>query len=137
MQNGKALVVDDEKLVCELIEKILTMNGFHVKTTTDSVEALKEIKQGKDFDVIISDFMMPNVTGVDLLRAANKQAIDYQFILISGFHDELMLNNLKLVENFSFINKPFCIEKFSKAVNMAVKRKREITKLIREKLITC
>lgn len=65
------LVVDDEPEICRLVERVLG-NEYAVTTATDPVEALRLISDGKRFDLIISDVMMPRLTGIALLARINE-----------------------------------------------------------------
>src|SRR5882762_5832574 len=60
---AQILVVDDDALICQALSKVLEMEGHHVLSHTDPRKALEE----KDFIVVISDFMMPHVNGIELL----------------------------------------------------------------------
>ncbi len=60
------LVVDDEPEICRLVERVLSKE-HDVVTTTEPLEALERIRRGERFDLIISDVMMPRLTGISLL----------------------------------------------------------------------
>lgn len=126
MQNGKILVIDDERLVCDLIEQILEMKGLNVTTMTNSANALKEIEQKNDYDVIISDIRMPKVSGIDLLRIVNEQKTNCQFILITGFYNLVSSDIEKHLKPFSLIRKPFDINVLMTSVDNALKKKYDI-----------
>ncbi len=74
-EGGKrptVLVVDDEPEICRLLERILG-NDYAVTTETDPLEALRRIREaGQRYDLIISDVMMPRLTGIGLLAAINE-----------------------------------------------------------------
>lgn len=126
MTKGKVLVVDDEDLMCDLIEQVLEMKGYSITTMTNSADALEEIKQKKDYDVIIVDIRMPKVSGIDLLRTSNAQNMDYQVILITGFYNLLSPDILKSLKPFGFIKKPFDINTLITTVEQAFKKKKGI-----------
>ncbi|MGR3177888.1 MAG: response regulator [Candidatus Anammoxibacter sp.] len=126
MSNGNVLVVDDEDLMCDLIEQVLTMKDYSITTMISSTEALEEIKQKKDYDIIVADIRMPKVSGIDLLRASNEQNMNYQFILITGFYNLLAPDALESLKPFAFLKKPFDINLLVKTVDEAVQKKREL-----------
>lgn len=66
-RRGRVLVIDDEAEVCRLRKRILDPE-HDVTTACDPEEALDVIRAGQRFDVIISDVMMPRMTGLDLHR---------------------------------------------------------------------
>lgn len=128
MSVGNVLVVDDEELMCDLIDQVLKMKGFSVTTKTDSRDALEEINQKKPYDIIIADIRMPQVSGIDLLRAANKQNLNYQVILITGFYGLLAPEIIKTLKPFGVIKKPFDINSLIETVNNAMEKKHELDK---------
>ncbi len=126
MSKGNVLVIDDEELMCDLIEQVLEMKGYTVTTITNSVEALEEIKLRKNYDIIIADIRMPKVSGIDLLRASNQQNLNYQFILITGFYSLLSPDILKSLNPFGFVKKPFDINTLISTVEKALVKKKEL-----------
>lgn len=128
MPIGKILVVDDEHAICKMVKEILEFNDFTVTTITNSVEALNQINQKADYDVILSDLNMPNVNGLDLLKEANKQSNkNYQFILITGSYDETLFKDLcNTATPFALINKPFTIDVLTDTVIDAINHKNNL-----------
>jgi DNA-binding NtrC family response regulator len=68
MRKSKVLVVDDEPAIREVLEMILQEWGYEVRLASDGMEA-KEIVESFDPDIVISDVVMPQLSGLDLLRA--------------------------------------------------------------------
>ena len=123
MPKGNVLVIDDEELMCDLIEQVLEMKGYSVTTFTNSLEAQEEIKLKKDYDIIIADIRMQKLSGIDLLRTANAQNMNYQFILVTGFYSLLSPDILKTLNPYGFIKKPFDINTLIETVDQAYKKK--------------
>ncbi len=126
MPIGKALVVDDEELICDLISQTLEIEGYTVTAFTNSREALNELNQGNDYDVVVTDLQMPGATGADLLKKAKSLGLNCQFIMITGFTNKFTSENLEEIKPFAFINKPFDIKVLSDNVKQALQRKREL-----------
>ena len=82
--SAKILVVDDERSIRELLEIFLKKEGFEVRTAQSVAQALEVIKS-TEFDVIISDIRMPDMSGVDLLRHLRSNNFGGQFILLTAF----------------------------------------------------
>jgi len=82
--SAKILVVDDERSIRELLEIFLKKEGFEVRTAQSVAQALEFIKS-TEFDVIISDIRMPDMSGVDLLRHLRSNNFGGQFILLTAF----------------------------------------------------
>ncbi|HEY1954448.1 MAG TPA: EAL domain-containing protein [Polyangiaceae bacterium] len=77
------LVVDDEALICRALDRVLRAAGFAVKTATDPMQALDAIMH-EPFDVVLSDVMMPKMSGVDFLRVLRAYDLDVPVILMTG-----------------------------------------------------
>ena len=113
----KILVVDDEVNSTILLKKVLEKKGYAAVTENDSKAAL-ELVGREDFDIIISDLQMPDVSGIDLLKAKKEDTL---FIMITGFGSiDSAVEAMKLGA-FDYIGKPFNLEefilKFDKAVD--------------------
>jgi len=81
---AKILVVDDERSIRELLEIVLKKEGFEVQTAPNAEEAL-ECAKTKEFDLIVSDIKMADMTGIELLRHLRTTSFNGQFILLTAF----------------------------------------------------
>ncbi|HYR44002.1 MAG TPA: sigma-54 dependent transcriptional regulator [Terriglobia bacterium] len=84
LKRAKLLIVDDERSIRELLEIFLKKEGFNVTTAASAQEGLAKVK-GSDFDVIISDIKMGEMSGIDLLRELRNTGFNGQFILLTAF----------------------------------------------------
>src|SRR5262245_29366259 len=82
--RAKVLVVDDERSIRELLEIFLKKEGFGVTTAPSGDQALHALKT-TEFDLIVSDIKMPDMSGIDLLRAVRTQGFSGQFVLLTAF----------------------------------------------------
>ncbi len=82
---GTALLVDDEPLVRMSTADMLTDLGFAVLEAASAKEALTIIDHGGQFDVLVTDHLMPGMTGVDLAARVRKQRPGIPVLLVSGF----------------------------------------------------
>ena len=83
-KRARILIVDDERSIRELLEIVLKKDGFNVTSVRSAVEALTLLKSS-DFDLIISDIKMPDMSGIDLLRQLRETTFGGQFILLTAF----------------------------------------------------
>jgi PAS domain S-box-containing protein len=82
----RILVVDDEILIIKLNTSILERLGYKVTATTSSEEALEKVRtHAEDFDLIITDQTMPNLSGIELVQEIRKIKLDMPIILCSGY----------------------------------------------------
>ena len=82
--NASILVVDDERAIQDSIAWCLRADGHDVRTAPDGEEAM-EIMAGQDFDVVISDIIMPGVSGLELLRKARTLRPRTLVVLITAY----------------------------------------------------
>ncbi|HSX23571.1 MAG TPA: response regulator [Candidatus Saccharimonadales bacterium] len=66
-RNQKILIIEDEQFISELYVRTLGKAGYEVKVVLDGEEALKEAKSNQ-YDIILLDIMLPNLTGTEILR---------------------------------------------------------------------
>ncbi|MGC2211409.1 MAG: PAS domain S-box protein [Candidatus Korobacteraceae bacterium] len=105
-REGTVLVVDDEAIVRRSVRAYLELNGLTVLDCADASEALKVASELKDgLALLITDVVMPDMTGIDLARALVKQLPELPIIFMSGYtsgekgHEEF--------RQAKFLQKPF------------------------------
>jgi CheY-like chemotaxis protein len=84
MNTARILVVDDEKVICAGLEKILGEAGYEVHTTLSAKRALEILKEGP-VDIVITDLKMPEVSGMELLRIIREMYPHITVIVITGY----------------------------------------------------
>src|SRR2546425_13091469 len=82
--NASILVVDDERAIQDSIAWCLRADGHDVRTAPDGEKAM-QIMAGQDFDVVISDIIMPGVSGLELLRKARTLHPRALVVLITAY----------------------------------------------------
>ena len=87
--NGeKILIVDDEASLAEFVNELLSNNGYQCIACTSSLEALKLFKSSPgEFDLIVTDQTMPELTGIDLITEIHKLSPNLPAILATGYSD--------------------------------------------------
>src|SRR5262249_58508230 len=81
-KRAKILIVDDERSLRELLEIFLRKEGFAVNTAASAEDGLVQVK-GSEFDLIISDIKMADMSGIDFLRELRNTSFNGQFILLT------------------------------------------------------
>jgi EAL domain-containing protein (putative c-di-GMP-specific phosphodiesterase class I) len=81
--RGAVLVVDDERVLLDVLESQLTEAGWQVDTASHGREALRLV-DGKRYEVVLTDIDMPGMTGVELLREIRARDLDVPVLLITG-----------------------------------------------------
>ena len=105
--NERILFVDDEKLIAKMFGTMIERLGYKVTTMTRSPEALKTFKsQPDDFDLIITDMAMPDLTGKDLATELLKIRPDIPIILCTGYSSIISKESAKEMGIREFCMKP-------------------------------
>jgi PAS domain S-box-containing protein len=101
------LLVDDDEAVADFMSTALELAGYRVTTYTSSVEALERFEfNPQDFDLIITDAVMPSLSGIELTKRVLKTRPDMPVILCTG-HSELVDETEAFKLGFSeFLRKP-------------------------------
>jgi|SRR3989338_9110451 len=128
MQDLNILIVDDEKDIREGLKNLLDSEGYNVDTAIDGTDALEKIK-GLKYQLIISDIMMPRMSGIELLGKIKEISPFIEVIVITGY--STLERTLECIEKgaISYIEKPF---KDLNDITDKVKRAAEIIKEKRE-----
>jgi DNA-binding response OmpR family regulator len=107
-KNINALIVDDNMLFSALIETILSMLGIASKIASNGIEALQML-ENEHFDLLITDFVMPRMNGLTLLKEVNrnKKLSLLKTILITGGGQSKKELNLAKELADQYLLKPF------------------------------
>ena len=110
MPKRKILIVDDEEFILNLLRNGLTENGFDVITAPDGFEGILSVEDHKP-DMVISDIMMPRLSGLDFLKALknNKETRNIPVILISARDEVEIVQKGLSMGAVDYITKPFKI----------------------------
>jgi len=119
MQERKILIVDDEPEVVSILQDILIREGCEVETATDGQEALR--KMGVfPAEVVLSDYMMPGMDGVELFKQIKQSYPRVILILLTGRGDvKVSFNAMNQGAIFRFLLKPWNVEELIMTVHNA------------------
>jgi CheY-like chemotaxis protein len=108
--------VDDEAGVAEVLKLALSRAGHQVETASGGEEAVRLLRAGASFDVVVTDLGMPGVSGSDVAAEAKKQLPDSKVLVVTGFGSdtEEKLNRLPFVDRV--LKKPFSVPDLLKTV---------------------
>lgn len=123
VKAARILVVDDDKVTCDLLSEALAKEGFDIEIATDSTEA-KQRAQSIQFDVVITDLEMPRLNGAELLQEIKRQKPSTQVILVSASQDKKAPDFVKSLGAYEFIVKPIKISNMVQTVKDASQRAR-------------
>ena len=122
----RILIVDDEDMLVELNEQRLGRLGYEVVATTSSMEALAIFcKEPDTFDLVITDYTMPNLTGMDLAMELLKARATIPIILCTGKSDAVSSEKAKEIGIRGFLMKPLSNRELAEAVRRVLDAKVE------------
>jgi response regulator RpfG family c-di-GMP phosphodiesterase len=128
MTLRRILIVDDEEIVLVALRETLRREGYQVVTANSPVKAMELVGQDV-FSVIISDFQMPGMTGLDFLSQAKQIQPDATRILITAVLSlDTVIEAINRGEIYRFIVKPWLREELLATVKNAVQRHDLITR---------
>lgn len=115
----RILVVDDEEEVVEMICRNLELEGFNCEGITDPTKALERVRD-ENFQIVISDIKMPELSGPDLLKKIKEIDGIVQVIMITGYvTPSNVISCLSRGAN-DCLFKPVDIDQLKKSVNQAI-----------------
>ena len=86
-KKARILIVDDEAHILSTLKRLFRPCGYETTTCSSAREALKLMETTEPFPVIISDFRMPEMNGVEFLAAVRLQSPDSVGLVLSGYAD--------------------------------------------------
>jgi len=111
-------VVDDEQMLLDLAEAILRPLGYNVRTFTDPKAALKEFSAAQP-TVIVTDYAMAGMNGLDLVRECKRVNPKQKMILLSGTVDETIFEGLPHKPD-RFLVKPYPVHEFIETIRTLI-----------------
>jgi len=114
------LVIDDEELVIKSVEKLLRREGYKVIICRQGIEAIEIVKK-QDVNLIVCDIRMPNLSGIETIKAIRdltRQRSQQQIpeILITGYADREADEEAEKLEVSDYLYKPFDLRDFLSSI---------------------
>lgn len=120
----RILFIDDEEAIADLGHEMLTDFGYDVTVMINSAEALELFNKAPDkFDIIITDQIMPDMTGTELAEEIMKVRDDIPIILTSGFSEVVKPEKMSELGIREYVRKPFVIKELGTAIRKALKKR--------------
>jgi CheY-like chemotaxis protein len=112
------LIVDDEPSVQRFVERVLSEAGYSTKVAGDGTEALEVASRMDEFDLVVTDVMMPQMTGDELARRLRQtEQRGLKVLYLTGFSDRLFKEKVTLWEGEAFLDKPCGVQGLLQAVS--------------------
>jgi two-component system response regulator AtoC len=101
----RILLVDDEELVRVTLKEFLTILGLEVVEASSGSEGIEKAQQF-EFQILITDYKMPDMTGIEMIREILKFKRDFKIVILSGYVGEITNEMLEGIEVSAILQKP-------------------------------
>ena len=118
LRNIRVLVVDDEESVRKFVERVLREAGYTTAVAADGPQAIQVATTLDSFDVVVTDVMMPHMTGDELARRLRASHPSLKVLYLTGFSDRLFKEKVTLWEDEAFLDKPCSVKALRQAVSL-------------------
>jgi putative two-component system response regulator len=131
---SRILVIDDEHVIRMLVMEILEAAGHHV-TGAESAERALALLDREDFDLVVSDVVMPGLSGLELLELVRSRSASLPVVLVTGAGTYDTLSQALTRGAAGLVTKPFAHAELQAAVADALDRASRSREELREKLL--
>ena len=121
LQDFKTLLVDDDEFIRDSLKIAFTTKGCPIRVAETAEEGLQAIKE-EQFDIIISDFKLPGMNGLDFLKLATVTQPQAVNILITAYRDEYCFSEAVRIGVTELIEKPFSVKALVALLALSLKR---------------
>jgi CheY-like chemotaxis protein/anti-sigma regulatory factor (Ser/Thr protein kinase) len=117
----RILLIDDERSILDVMQQMLERLGYTVDARSDSTEALEAFRENSDgFDLVITDYTMPEMTGENLAKAILGIRPDVPVILCTGFSEQIDEEKSKAIGIRAFVMKPIIMGEMAKTIRQVL-----------------
>ncbi|WP_374413481.1 response regulator [Novosphingobium colocasiae] len=119
--GGRILLVEDEEPVRMVAQRALTRQGYEVTCAGDGEEGLEIVQSGREFDLVVTDVVMPTLDGPAMAREIRRIRPGLPLLFMSGYAEEQLRKEISLA-NAWFMPKPFSVQQLSEKVGDVLAR---------------
>ena len=118
----RILVIDDEPVIRDLLDDMLSLRGYTVDTAEDGEAGLAKAQEAS-YDIVFTDIRMPGISGVEVYRRIKVISPESQVIVMTGYGLEEMIQQALNMGAFADVKKPFDLETIYELVERALESK--------------
>ncbi len=122
--GGRILLVEDEDMVRAVAERALTRQGYEVVTASDGDIGLEHVSEGGEFDLVVSDVVMPSMDGPAMAREIRKLKPELPVLFMSGYAEGQLREQIDIAA-MHFIAKPFSVQQIADKVGEVMRASRK------------
>jgi len=124
MAEKYILVVDDEETIREVVSSMLNQAGYKTRLANSGMEALELLSCGDEFELVLSDMMMPEMDGIALLEKIKERFPDVPVVMVTAVHDVSTALGAIRQGAYDYLLKPFEREQLLVMARRAVENSR-------------
>ncbi len=117
-RSMSVLIVDDEGSVRQFVDRALRDAGYTTTVASDGPEAIKVAAALDPLDILVTDLMMPQMTGDELARRLRQSRQDLKVLYLTGYSDRLFKEKTTLWADEAFLEKPCSVKGLRQAVSL-------------------
>jgi two-component system cell cycle sensor histidine kinase/response regulator CckA len=115
---GPVLIVDDEEPVMRFVERVLRDAGYKTVVASNGLEAIETAKRIGPLGGLVTDLMMPGMTGDELARRLRQSEPELKVLYLTGYSDRLFREKTMLCADEAFLGKPCSMKGLREAVSL-------------------
>jgi two-component system cell cycle sensor histidine kinase/response regulator CckA len=119
-EAASILIVDDEESIRRYVDRVLSKAGYRTTVAMNGPDAIGAAAAGGGFDLLLTDVMMPDMTGAELARRLRQDNPGLKVLYLTGYADQLFTEKVTLWEDEAFLEKPCSPEALLQAVSLSV-----------------
>jgi len=123
--QGPVLVVDDEEAVLRFVDRVLRDAGYKTAVANSGPEAIEVAKKVGPLGALVTDVMMPGMTGDELARMLRQTEPTLKVLYLTGYSDRLFKEKSTLWADEAFLDKPCTVKGLREAVSLLITGKFE------------
>jgi two-component system, cell cycle sensor histidine kinase and response regulator CckA len=116
----RVLIVDDEDPVRRFVDRVLRDAGYSTSVAAGGPEAIALASREEPFDLLVTDLMMPQMSGDELSRRLRQSESELKVLYLTGYSDRLFREKVTLWADEAFLDKPPTVEGLREAVSLLV-----------------
>ena len=125
----KVLVVDDDPMILRMMGNAIDTFGYENAGAANGLEALARLEEENDFTIVVTDMIMPEMDGMELLRNITEKYPAIDVIVVTGYIQTYRYTDVIKAGACDFITKPFGVDELGAKLNRAIREQRLIRRL--------
>jgi len=124
LKKVKILLIDDDEFIRDSLSLFFQSEGYHIMALESAEEGMEALKREK-YDIIISDYRLLGINGLEFLKLVNKYCPDAMKILITAYFSGDVFSEATVIGIHDFIQKPFTTEIIERSLTQLLENGKE------------